>query len=115
MKYVSHFFSKPPAARFIHRMTTVVPKFIQSSYYEIFLAELFPQVADAGAENGDDAGGGDVREQGLSDSIEDIRHDPEAVAERIAVAVAAAAARSEGRKEREDAANNEVNTLGERT
>lgn len=35
----------PPRARWhIPLARSVVPKFIQSSYYELFLAELFPQV-----------------------------------------------------------------------
>ncbi|CAN0019132.1 unnamed protein product [Ectocarpus sp. 4 AP-2014] len=94
----------------------IVPKFIQSSYYEIFLAELFPQVEtpDGNASDGnefrlahlksdntsvtlDESDGGQSR-QYRTNSLEEVRDSPEALAARIAQAVAAA------RKVAEDAA-----------
>lgn len=100
----------PPQSR------SVVPKFIQSSYYEIFLAELFPQVEtpDIDASDGnesrlahlksdntsmtlDESDGGPSR-QYRTNSLEEVRENPEALAARIAQAVAAA------RKVAEDAA-----------
>lgn len=69
----------------------VVPKFIQSSYYELFLAELFPLTAEQGDKEKDS----DSRGGALIASLEAIRHNPEAVAERIAEAVAAAKAAAE--------------------
>ncbi|CAN0037106.1 unnamed protein product, partial [Ectocarpus sp. 12 AP-2014] len=94
----------------------IVPKFIQSSYYEIFLAELFPQVEtpDINASDGnefrlahlksdntsmtlDESDGGPSR-QYRTNSLEEVRDNPEALAARIAQAVAAA------RKVAEDAA-----------
>ncbi|CAM9169859.1 unnamed protein product, partial [Ectocarpus sp. 8 AP-2014] len=94
----------------------IVPKFIQSSYYEIFLAELFPQVEtpDIDASDGnefrlahlksdntsvtpDESDGGPSR-QYRTNSLEEVRDNPEALAARISQAVAAA------RKVAEDAA-----------
>lgn len=75
----------------------VVPKFIQSSYYELFLAELFPYEsrAVASTDQGDEEKDSDSRGGALTASLEAIRHDPEAVAKRIAEAVAAARAAAE--------------------
>lgn len=75
----------------------VVPKFIQSSYYEVFLAELFPYEsrAVANTDQGDEEKDSDSRGGALTASLEAIRHDPEAVAKRIAEAVAAARAAAE--------------------
>ncbi len=81
----------------------VVPKFIQSSYYEIFLTELFPQV-EVSARTATDAPGsraahveksnaddGEREDRFRMDSLlEDSSSDPEALARRIAEAVASA-------------------------
>lgn len=102
--HFEHYLS-PPAG---FQSRSVVPKFIQSSYYEIFLAELFPQVEMPGidASDGnefrlahlksdntsmtlDEIDSGPSR-QYRANSLEEIRDNPEALAARIAQAVAAA-------------------------
>ena len=78
----------------------VVPKFIQSSYYEVFLTELFPYEAEPSSSNGPPSkskvGFRHDRERVPSESLEAVRNDPEAAAKTIAAAVAVAvkAARS---------------------
>ncbi|CAN0112279.1 unnamed protein product [Ascophyllum nodosum] len=78
----------------------IVPKFIQSSYYEVFLTELFPYEAEPSSSNGPPSkskvGFRHDRERVPSESLEAVRNDPEAAAKTIAAAVAVAvkAARS---------------------
>lgn len=82
---------------------SVVPKFIQSSYYEIFLTELFPQV-EVYARTATDASGSRAAQVQKSNDdddesqdrfrmdslLENISSDPEALERRIAEAVASA-------------------------
>ncbi|CAM9749636.1 unnamed protein product, partial [Hapterophycus canaliculatus] len=89
----------------------IVPKFIQSTYYELFLAELFPQVGVANAAasatkktnaravhlvrgsmivSGEEEVEIERGERCDTSCLEDLCHDPEALAEKISEAVEAA-------------------------
>lgn len=100
----------PPLAQLL--LVTVVPKFIQSSYYEDVLEELFLDETEANAASNDDPPSVTAvnKVDALVDSLEAVRHDPEAMGEKIAeaVAVAAAAARAEGEQKSGSADGKEV-------
>lgn len=98
---------------------TVVPKFIQSSYYEDVLKEPSLDETEANAASNDvppsatavnEADVPEGRERSLTDFLEAIKHDSEAMEEKIAeaVAVAAAAARAEAKQKSGSADGKEV-------
>ncbi|CAM9696759.1 unnamed protein product, partial [Scytosiphon promiscuus] len=89
----------------------IVPKFIQSTYYELFLAELFPQVGVASAgttgtestttrvvhlirgsplEGAEEEVDVERGERCGTSSLEDVNDDPEALAAKVSAAVEAA-------------------------